>query len=413
MTASRSGRLLARCTGVLLATAGLAASALLLGSPAAQAADPSGCGYGTGGPNSGTLCWLDMSGYDDATARSAAGQSMSISLPGGYTATFVVTSRPVSGTSYAGVEHRAAPLETRFAYGQTAYVGVPGQPILYSLDVGDNNGVTLALSDIQVRDSAGTPVQGYSFVVADAENNIAGENFTWTSDQPLHQIAVINPGASAGCTLPLSGEGTSTVTCTGKGGGGGPYNEVLVSADTPSSIGLSMTTFARSGIAFAIETSKITFNKSVDGRVDPGDSFDLAVTSPEGTVVGSATTGTTDGATTGGVTVLPRTNGAVYTLSESGTSGSGTDPGLYTQSWSCTNAAESSSTVLPSGSGLAKTLSPQPGDDITCTVTNTAPVVVDTPLVSPETATLFGGGALIVLLTVFVLGRRRAGGTST
>jgi hypothetical protein len=338
---------------------------------------------------------------------------MSISLPGGYTATFVVTSRPVAGTTYAAVEHRAAPLETRFAFGQVAYVGVPGQPILYSVDAGDNNGVTLALSDIAVKDSAGVPVQGYSFVVADAENNIAGENFTWTSDQPLHQVAVINPNASAGCTLPLSGEGTTTVTCTGKGGGGGPYNEVLVSADTPSSIGLSMTTFARSGIAFAIETSKITFNKTVDGRVNADDSFDLAVTSPEGTIVGSATTGTTNGATTGGVTVLPRTNGASYTLSESGTSGSGTDTAAYTQSWSCTNAAASSSTGLPSGSGLSKTLSPQPGDDITCTVTNTAPAVVDTPMVSTEMVALLGGGALTVLLIVFVHGRRRASGPST
>ena len=128
----------------------------------------------------------------------------------------------------------------------------------------------------------------------------AGENFTWTSDQPLSQLAVVNPSASAGCTLPLTGVGTSTVGCTGKGGGGGPYNGVVVSADTPSNIALTMTTFARSGIAFAIQTSKITLNKAVDGRVAGGDSFDVSVTSPEGTTAGTASTGTSDAATTGG-----------------------------------------------------------------------------------------------------------------
>jgi hypothetical protein len=250
-------------------------------------------------------------------------------------------------------------------------------------------------------------VTGYSFVIADTENNIAGENFTWTSDKPLSQLGVVNPAASAGCTLPLSGVGTTTVGCTGKGGGGGPYNEVLVSADTPSNIGLTMTTFARSGIAFAIQTSKITLKKAVDGRVSGGDSFDLSVTSPEGTTAGAASTGGSDSATTGAVTVLPRTNGAVYTLAETATAGSDTDLGAYTQSWSCSNAAASSDTSLPNGSGTSKQLSPQAGDDITCTLTNSAPPIVDTPLFSAETV---GWIALTAVLTAggVVIVRRRA-----
>jgi hypothetical protein len=31
------------------------------------------CGYGTGGQEAGTLCWLDMTNYDAATSNSAAG----------------------------------------------------------------------------------------------------------------------------------------------------------------------------------------------------------------------------------------------------------------------------------------------------------------------------------------------------
>jgi hypothetical protein len=78
-----------------------------------------------------------MSSYNDALARSSAGQPMSVTLPGGYTATFTMTSRPVAGAAqYPAVESRAVPLETRFAFGTAGYVGVPGKPSLYSLDAG-------------------------------------------------------------------------------------------------------------------------------------------------------------------------------------------------------------------------------------------------------------------------------------
>ncbi len=401
-TRTSTRRITARLT-LLLTSVVLSAVALTVGTGAAQAAEPVGCDYGSGGPNAGTLCWLDMSSYNDTLARSANGQPMTIGLPGGYTASFAVTARAVAGRTFAPVEHRSGPLETRFAFGQTAYVGVSGHPILYSVDAGNDNGVTLALNDITVTDASGEPVTGYSFVIADAENNIADENFTWTSDQPLSQLAVVNPSASAGCTLPLTGVGTTTVTCTGKGGGGGPYNGVVVSADTPSNIALTMTTFARSGIAFAIQTSKITLNKAVSNRVADGDSFDVSVTSPEGTTAGDASTGTADAATTGEVTVLPRTNGAVYTLAETATPGSGTDLGAYTQSWSCSNAAASSDTSLPSGSGTSKELSPQAGDDITCTLTNSGPPIVETPMLDAESigwitlTTLLAAGAVLVV----------------
>jgi uncharacterized repeat protein (TIGR01451 family) len=146
---------------------------------------------------------------------------------------------------------------------------------------------------------------------------------------------------------------------------------VVVGADTPSTIGLSLRTFARSGVAFAIMTSKIQVTKSVVGRVRGSDSFDVSATSPEGSTIASASTGSGSSATTGSLTVLPRTNGSSYTLAEAVTPGSGTRLADYSQSWSCTNAATSSTTPLPSGSGTSVAVSPAPGDDITCTVTNT------------------------------------------
>ena len=70
--------------------------------------------------------------------------------------------------------------------------------------------------------------------------------------------------------------------------------------------------------------------------------------------------------------MLPRTDGSAYTLSEAPTPGSGTLMSDYSQSWSCTNAATGSTTPLPSGAGSSVQVAPAPGDDITCTVTNTS-----------------------------------------
>jgi uncharacterized repeat protein (TIGR01451 family) len=335
---------------------------------------PVGCGYGTGGPYAPNLCWFDMSGYNDAKARSDEGQQMSITLPGGYVVKFTLTSRQVPGHVWRVVESRTAPIETRFAFGKGGYVGIPGKPVLYSQGPNGTNGVELKLSDISVVDSGGRPVTGYKFVVADAENNIKGEDFTWTSDKPLSLLGVLNEKSPAGCHNAMTGLGTTTVTCTGQGSEPGPpdprYDAVVVGADTPSQIALSMTTFARSGVAFAIMTSKLQVTKQVVGRVRPSDSFDVKAISPEGSTLATASTGAGNTATTGELTVLPLSGGASYKLEEEATPASGTRQSDYARSWSCTNngVAEPS---LPSGSEPSVSISPQAGDFIACTVTNT------------------------------------------
>jgi uncharacterized repeat protein (TIGR01451 family) len=361
-----------RRAGRIATLAVLALAALLAPPTGASDAAAATCGYGTGGPYASNLCWFDMSGYRDVLARSLTGQPMSVTLPGGYTVSFTLTSRPVPGApNYPGVESRAVPLEARFAFGTVGYVRVPGRPALYSFDPG-TNGVALTLSDIQVVDAAGVPVTGYSFVVADVENNIRGESFTWTSDKPLELIGVLNPTSARGCHNALTGLGTTTVRCTGQGTDPTPngYDDVLVGADTPSTIGLSLQTFARSGVAFAIMTSKIEVTKSVAGRIRASDSFDVAAISPEGSTIASASTGGGNAATTGELTVLPRADGASYLLSEASTLGTGTLQSDYAQSWACTNNG-APDPALPAGPGTSVSVTPQPGDDIACTVTNT------------------------------------------
>jgi hypothetical protein len=140
----------------------------------------------------------------------------------------------------------------------------------------------------------------------------------------------------------------------------------------------------------------------VDGRVDPTDSFDVTVA--QDGPLGSASTGSGATASTGAVTIL---NTDPVTLAEAATPGSGTDLGPYTQDWSCTNSATTSDTQLPSGSGTSKQLSLQPGDDVTCTLTNTAPTVVDTPMADEDVLGAAAVFSLVMGAGVLVFARRR------
>jgi uncharacterized repeat protein (TIGR01451 family) len=356
-------------------------SSVTSGSQALAAGAAQGCGYADNSANNGnyaaTTCWLDFTGFDQTVARTGSGQPMQVTLQGGYVATFNVAITNLAGAAPMTMTARSTPLETRFAFGTDAYRGVPGLDSLYSdpAPAGVLKGATVSFNDIQVVDSAGNPVNGFSFVAADTEDNVQGESFSWTASSPLNVIETLAPNGDWGCKAP-TGVGTTQISCLGTGAGGstiagGKSTSLLVSADSPTTFSTTWDTALQSGIAIGIQTARLTLNKQVDGRVNSADSFDLSATSPEGTVLGTATTGAADTASTGGLTVLPETGGS-YTLSESPTSGSPAVLSNYDAEWSCVNAASGSSTALPSGAGTSKTLMPAIGDDITCTVTNTA-----------------------------------------
>jgi uncharacterized repeat protein (TIGR01451 family) len=360
------------------ALGGVAATAV---APQPATAAGQGCGYADGSANNGqyagTICWFDFSAFNQSEARTASGQPMQVTLQGGYVAKFDVKLTDVSGTLPMTMTARSTPLETRFAFGTDAYRGVPGLDTLYSNPAPTGlKGAQVTFDDIQVVDSAGAAVSGYSFVAADTEDNVRGESFTWTSDKPLNEIERLAPNGSWGCKTPI-GLGTTQISCAGTGAGGsstagGKSTALLVAADTPETFAAQWETPQQSGIAIGIQTARLTLNKQVSGRVDPADSFDIAVTSPEGTLAGAASTGTGSTATTGGLVVLPRSDGAGYTMSETATAASPALLSNYAESWSCVNAASASTTALPSGPGISKTVAPAIGDDITCTVTNTA-----------------------------------------
>lgn len=354
----------------------------------AQAADPVGCNYAQSGTGryADTICWIDFSSFDNPTARSAAGQPMSLSLPGGYTATFVVEARPVAG--YADISSCIAdeplpfwtfslgPPATSWPLGALEYRNIAGRPGLLNTNGvppggtfppacrGNGTGADLILSNIQVRDAVGQPVPGYGIVSTEAEasTHVGGEGIVWRSDRTLSLLDTINPRGGGCVGGRVTGFGTSTVTCAGLGGAS--YGTSLVFAESPTFFSTaSVNPSGILGTTYGFVTSKLRLNKVADQLQAPSDSFNLAV-SAGSTVLGSGATNGALTGTTGEVTIL---TGGSFDLAETGAAG--TDLANYNQSWACNRNGVSDPSLSSTGN-TSKAVTPGVGDFIDCTVTN-------------------------------------------
>ncbi|WP_187977311.1 DUF11 domain-containing protein [Mycetocola sp. JXN-3] len=362
----------------LLAALGVTAAALLgsLMVPAAVSAAPlnTDCSYATsGGKYPTSTCWIDFTGFDATQAAGPAGQDMTMML-GDYTVTFNVTQRPVPGKTARNVI--ASP--TVSVFGSPGYYqGITGKPLLYSLGGLSNGAVNIEIRNVAISLN-GTPVTGYSLVSASAETldgptGFFQESITWTSDVPLTMIDhAYEFTTGGGCPLPPAGNGNTTVSCTGAPAGTNSAHGVIMAGASATRISGAVhmnTGGEREAVAFGIQTARATVTKQVASRVDPTDSFDVSITSPEGIPLALASTGTATGATTGRETVIPT---GTLALADRTTAGTRSALNYYAADWSCTNATTGSTTVLPSGSNPNQNLALAVGDDVSCVVTNTA-----------------------------------------
>lgn len=372
-------------TFLKIAGAAAAASAAMafLAPPAPAAAQETGCSYGSGGDNASTICWIDMGGFDMATAMSAAGQPMTIELNADYTMSF--TFKYTAGANgYRVIKAVPFPTYSKAPIGNTAYTGTSGSPALYQqVDAGTGASGdlgTLTIEDLVVTGPSGRALGGYGIVMADAETTNRGEGLTFASDETIDQLGVADmPGAEPACGGELSGLGTTSVTCRGNTAGGLAVQEILLYADSPTtaSIGfLDRTANAVQGVAFGLLTAKVALTKEIEDRTSASDSFALSITDADGNSIGEASTGDADTAAIDPVTVVANRAGREYTFGE--TAENATDLASYTQDWSCTNNG-AADPGLPSGSGTEQTVAVNVGDDIACTVTNTG-----TPPVEPS-----------------------------
>ena len=328
--------------------------------PAAAAPTAATCSFATAGsaPFARTLCWFDLSGYNAAVAGSAAGQSMTVALPGGYAISFTLK---VTGGAAAP---NAFPTFSGAYLGNKAYTGVAGKPALYQ--TGSGTTTTASLSAISVVDANGNPVTGYSFVGADAEATDSGESITWTSDQPLSLISTIGNACVNGTML--TGLGTTTVKCSSNVSSTKTGTAILA-AEHPSILSQTMVGAGKQAVAFGVLVSTVQLTKTVASRINPTDAFAVNVSSSTGSVLGSANTGTTGTATTGQLTVLTGAGGEDYTLAESATSGLLSD---YRQAWSCTRNGVIDPSLPSGAAGPSATVTLGIGDFVNCIITNAA-----------------------------------------
>ncbi|MDT5225693.1 MAG: hypothetical protein QOG19_3100 [Mycobacterium sp.] len=383
-------------------------------SPASAAASPTGCGFATGssGKYANTICYIDFTSYDETTARSAAGQPFTVSLGGGYTATFVLTSQAIPNRPFWGTLPASAPAMAPFsAWANQYYNSTPGQPVLWNV-VGFNaadpntgaSGVKYTLSNIAVTGPGGSPVQDYKFVTGDAEASSTGEKITFSSDKNLDLLEPLvsadNP--AAGCLQAnTTGIGTTSVVCQGQGGAMIPHaSNELFASQSPTTISQTIDASSRNGGVFGFMMSKVQLNKTVASRKNPTDSFDVSVTDGSSTLA-TASTGTGNSATTGQVVTLST---STVTLAETPTGG--TDLSQYTGSWQCTRNGVNDPSITPANGATSLTLAPnqaQTGDFVDCTITNTA--VINTPLL--HGGVVGGGAAVLAVMLVGLIGYRR------
>jgi uncharacterized repeat protein (TIGR01451 family) len=332
-------------------------------SPAAAQNCAPATSQGTAPPSWQTYCWINLSTYNDTTARTAAGQAFSITLTDGSTLSF-----RIRNTGTPGIVSIAAPSWTGAAVGNTAFLGIPGRPILYQQAGGQND---LTISNITVTPPPGVPaVTAYSFVVADAESSNNGESLRFVTNGSAWTILdQVNP--ISGSTYPIiSGAGTTQFDVTGVAGRVGAY---IVGSNSPTTINVRIVGGGLQGVMFAVRFASIRLTKVISGaRVDPADQFQFQVRATgSGAVLG---TGTTSGTGLGpfNATAVSLASGLPLSLVETMAPGSVTPLSDYESRLTCTNGTAGSTTPLPTNV-LTTSYSLgalQFGDALICTFTN-------------------------------------------
>lgn len=313
-----------------------------------------------------TYCWLNFASYNDATARSGAGQNMTFTLTDGSTLSMNVRVTPAGATAYNAI---AAPSWTGAAVGNTAFLGIPGRPILYTAAAGTTS---LTFSGITITPPPGSPaVTAYAFVAADAESTNDGETLRFVTNGGNWTILdQVNP--ISGSNYPtISGTGTNTFTETGVPGTVGGY---IVGSTSPTTVTTNMTAGGLQGAMFAVRFASIKLNKQIVGaRINAADQFQFRVTatSSGSTLASGTTTGTGNGPFSAAAISLA--SGLNLTLTEAMAGGSVSTLSQYSSRLTCTNST-SSSTPLPNNvlTTSYNFGALQFGDAVQCTFTNAA-----------------------------------------
>ncbi len=337
--------------------------------PAAAQSCASAASQGSAPAGWQTYCWLDFTNYNDATARSASGQNFSFTLSDSSVLSFNLKATSTAATA---ANSRAAPSWTGAAVGNSAFLGIPGRPILYMANSAST--VTFNISSILITPPPGAPaVTAYAFVAADAESTDNNETITFgTNGGGWVELDKVDP--ITGSQYPTaSAFGNSTFTTTG-GGLTGNVGGYIVGTNSPTTVTASMTGQGLQGIMFAVRFASIRLTKQITGaRINAADQFQfrIAATSSGLTLATGTTTGTSNGPFTAAAVSLA--SGIPLTLTETMASGSVSTLSQYSSRLTCTNSS-GSSTPLPNNLQTTSYSfgALQFGDAVQCMFTNAA-----------------------------------------
>lgn len=335
----------------------------LMWSPAAQAQDcAQAASQGTAPASWQTYCWLNLGNYNDTTARSTTGQNMTFTLPDGSRLTF---NARVTGTAPA-YNAVTAPSWGGAAVGNSAFIGIPGRPVLYSAAAGTSR---IALTNIAVTPPAGGGVTVYSFVVADAESSNDGEALRMSTNGGAWQLLDSVPPISGSLFPPIAGVGTGNVTVTGTPGTVGGY---IIGSNSPTSVTVETQSGGLQGVMFAIRFATIQLRTQILGlRANAADQFQFQIAS---TATNTAiSSGVTSGTANGPFSTAPlsMSAGIPLTLRVAMAGGSVSTLAAYSASLICVNTSGPTRSALPNNLVTTNTSIGQLqfGESLLCTYT--------------------------------------------
>lgn len=249
------------------------------------------------------VCWLDMSEFNSTTAKTRAGQKMTVNLGGGLTMSFIAHysgKRTVVASGVPTWDNRTYPGEA----GHHAIFGVEGysdfpigsKPALYQgKGKGRQNDSTIRLSDITItKNGQNVDNLQYSFVMADAESTNYKEQMVYTSSSTITQLGSY-PTSDSNYHFcdPQPSNDNKTITCTGEDGDGVPQGIRLYTTSTPTQVSIEMKNSnyaSRQGAAFGVifsqAVAKITVNGLASG--DTSATFNASVSGETGSLESGA-----------------------------------------------------------------------------------------------------------------------------
>lgn len=242
------------------------------------------------------VCWLDMSEFNSTTAKTSAGQKMTVNLGGGLTMSFIAHysgKRTVVASGVPTWDNRTYPGEA----GHHAIFGVEGysdfpigsKPALYQgKGKGRQNDSTIRLSDITItKNGQNVDNLQYSFVMADAESTNYKEQMVYTSSSTITQLGSY-PTSDSNYHFcdPQPSNDNKTITCTGEDGDGVPQGIRLYTTSTPTQVSIEMKNsnyVSRQGAAFGVIFSQAVAKITVNGLAsdDADTTFKAGVSNDE------------------------------------------------------------------------------------------------------------------------------------